>query len=71
MGGSEKSIIHANDCYLPYFGKAFCLTTSWSLCDWAAQILIKMTGTQTGQSEVACDKTWGLLWRVSESASIH
>ncbi len=60
-GGSEKSIIHANDCYLSYFGKAFSLTTSLSLCDWTAQILIKMIGTQTGPRKAACNKTWGLL----------
>lgn len=56
-GVSEKSIIHANDCYLPYFGKAFSLTTSLSLCDWTAQILIKMMGTQTGLRKVAFNKT--------------
>lgn len=59
-GTSEKSITHANDCYLPYFGNVSSLMTSWSLCDWDSQVLIEMTDSRTEPSEVSGNMARGL-----------
>lgn len=54
LGGTlEKSIIHANDCYLPYFANASSLMTSSSRFDWDSQVLIEMTDSRTGPSKVS------------------